>query len=266
LKIAIGLEYDGSAFRGWQTQPDGQGIQDAIELALGQIAGTCIETTCAGRTDAGVHALGQVAHFETNVERPVSAWTRGVNALLPAGVAVKWARPVEEDFHARFSATGRRYVYWLMNRSQRPGLLHGRVGWFHRHLDDALMRQAAQYLVGMHDFSAFRAAECQAKTPVKTLRELSISRRGDLLRLELAADAFLQHMVRNIVGTLVYVGCGRQPVEWIGALLESRDRTRAAPTFSPSGLYLSEVEYDPRWNLPRSADPNSVEDVLAVAG
>jgi tRNA pseudouridine38-40 synthase len=266
LKIAIGLEYDGSAFRGWQTQADGRGIQDALELALGQIAGTRIETACAGRTDAGVHALGQVAHFETDVERPASAWTRGVNALLPTDIAVTWARQVEGDFHARFSATGRRYVYWLLNRSHRPGLLHGRVGWFHRHLDDALMRQAGQCLIGRHDFSAFRAAECQAKTPVKTLRELVISRRGNLLRFELAADAFLQHMVRNIVGTLVYVGCGRQPAEWVGALLNSRDRTRAAPTFSPSGLYLAAVEYDPHWDLPRSADLHSVEDAFAAAG
>jgi tRNA pseudouridine38-40 synthase len=266
LKIAIGLEYDGSAFHGWQTQPDGSGIQDDLERALSQIAGTRIETACAGRTDAGVHALGQVVHFETDIARPMSAWTRGVGALLSTGVAVKWAREVEVEFHARFSATGRRYVYWLLNRSQRPGLLHGRVGWFHGHLDEQLMREAAQCLLGTHDFSAFRASECQAKTPVRTVRELAISRRGDLVRFELAADAFLHHMVRNIVGTLVYIGCGRQPSAWTGELLESRDRTRAAPTFSPSGLYLAEVEYDERWQLPRTTDLQSVEDVLAVAG
>ena len=265
LRIALGLEYDGAAFCGWQTQPDGCAVQDALERALSGVAGKSIETVCAGRTDAGVHALAQVVHFDVDVKRSPSAWVRGGNALLPDAIAVSWARAVSPDFHARFSATGRRYVYWLLNRAQRPGLLRGRVGWFYRHLDELAMQQAAQHLIGSHDFSAFRAAECQAKTPVKTLRQLEICRRGDLIRFEFAADAFLQHMVRNIVGALVDVGSGRQPPGWIGEVLESRDRNRAAPTFAASGLYLAAVEYDASWALPSRPDIASFEELLIAA-
>jgi tRNA pseudouridine38-40 synthase len=265
LRIALGLEYDGAAFCGWQTQPDGCAVQDALERALSGVADRNIETVCAGRTDAGVHALSQVVHFDVDVERPPSAWIRGGNALLPDAVAVNWARVVTAEFHARFSATGRRYIYWLLNRAQRPGLLCGRVGWHYRRLDEHAMQQAAQCLIGEHDFSAFRAAECQAKTPVKTLRQLEICRRGDLIRFEFAADAFLQHMVRNIVGSLVYVGSGRQPVSWIGEVLESRDRNRAAPTFASSGLYLAAVEYEASWALPSRPDIASVEEMLLAA-
>jgi tRNA pseudouridine38-40 synthase len=265
LRIALGLEYDGAAFCGWQTQPDGCAVQDALERALSEVAGKNDETVCAGRTDAGVHALAQVVHFDVDVERPPSAWIRGGNALLPDAIAVNWARAVNPDFHARFSATGRRYVYWLLNRAQRPGLLRGRVGWFYRHLDERAMQQAAQCLIGSHDFSAFRAAECQAKTPVKSLRQLEICRHGDLIRFEFAADAFLQHMVRNIVGSLVYVGSGRQPAAWIGEVLGSRDRNRAAPTFAASGLYLAAVEYDASWALPSHPDIASLEETLLAA-
>jgi len=265
LRIALGLEYDGAAFCGWQTQPDGCAVQDALERALSGVAGKNIETTCAGRTDAGVHALAQVVHFDVDVERSPTAWIRGGNALLPGAIAVNWARAVSPDFHARFSATGRRYVYWLLNRAQRPGLQRERVGWFYRHLDELAMQQAAQHLIGSHDFSAFRAAECQAKTPVKTLRQLEICRRSDLIRFEFAADAFLQHMVRNIVGALVYVGSGRQPAGWIGEVLESRDRNRAAPTFAASGLYLAAVEYDASWALPSRPDIASIEELLIAA-
>jgi tRNA pseudouridine38-40 synthase len=262
LRIVLGLEYDGGAFCGWQSQPGGCGVQDTLEQALSGVAGARVETVCAGRTDAGVHALGQVAHFDTDANRPLSAWTRGANALLPQGVAVTWAREVAGDFHARFSASGRRYVYWLLTRPQRPGLLSGRTGWTHRPLDESAMGDAAQSLLGQHDFSAFRAAECQAKTPVKTMREIRVARRGDLIRFEFAADAFLQHMVRNIVGSLVYVGSGRQPVGWMRQLLEGRDRTHAAPTFSPAGLYLTAVEYDPAWALPPAADFARIEDTM----
>jgi tRNA pseudouridine38-40 synthase len=265
LRIALGLEYDGAAFCGWQTQPDGCAVQDALERALSGVAGKNIETTCAGRTDAGVHALAQVVHFDVDVERSQSAWIRGGNALLSDAIAVNWVRTVSPDFHARFSATGRRYVYWLLNRAQRPGLLRGRVGWCYRHLDELAMQQAAQHLIGSHDFSAFRAAECQAKTPVKTLRQLEICRRGDLIRFEFAADAFLQHMVRNIVGALVHVGSGRQPVGWIGEVLESRDRNLAARTFTASGLYLAAVEYDASWALPSRPDIASLEELLIAA-
>ncbi len=262
MRIALGLEYDGAEFCGWQTQPDRCAVQDALERALSEVSGTNIETVCAGRTDAGVHALAQVVHFDVDVERPASAWVRGVNALLPEAIAVNWARTVSPDFHARFSATGRRYVYWLLNRAQRPGLLRGRVGWSYQPLDDGAMRLAAGYLIGEHDFSAFRAAECQAKTPVRTLRQLEVGRHGDLIRFEISADAFLQHMVRNIVGSLAYVGSGRQPAAWIGEVLESRDRNHAAPTFAASGLYLAAVEYDASWSLPPHPDIASLEQTL----
>ena len=240
-------------------------MQDALQRALSQVAGKSIETVCAGRTDAGVHALAQVVHFDVDVDRPSSAWVRGGNALLPDAIAVNWAHAVSPEFHARFSATGRRYVFWLLNRPQRPGLLRGRVGWFYRRLDERAMQQAAQCLIGNHDFSAFRAADCQAKTPGRTLRRLEISRRGDLVRFEFSADGFLQHMVRNIVGSLVYVGCGRQRAAWIAEVLGSRDRNRAAPTFAASGLYLAAVEYDPSWELPSHPDIAGLEETLLAA-
>jgi tRNA pseudouridine38-40 synthase len=264
MRLALGLEYDGATFCGWQSQPENCSIQDALDRALSEIAAESIASTCAGRTDAGVHALGQVVHFDTSATRPNTAWTRGVNALLPQGIAVTWAQEVSEEFHARFSARGRRYIYWLLNRSPRPGLLHHRVGWFHQALDHEAMEKAAQCLLGKHDFSAFRAAECQAKTPIKTLRELVIRRQGDLLRFDFSADAFLQHMVRNLVGALVYVGSGRQPVTWIKELLEHKDRTRSAPTFSPAGLYLAAVTYDPVWQLPPGPDADQLGQVLAA--
>ena len=262
MRIALGLEYDGSAFCGWQTQPQGCGVQDSLDGVLSGVAGDRIVTACAGRTDAGVHALAQVVHFDTAAQRPLSAWTRGANALLPEAVSVTWSKQVGEDFHARFSATGRRYVYWLLNRPQRPGLMHRRIGWFHQTLDIDAMRRAARCMIGEHDFSAFRAAECQARSPVKVLRELQITRRGETVRFEFAADAFLQHMVRNIVGSLVYIGCSRQPSEWMGELLQSRDRTRAAPTFSAAGLYLAAVDYDAVWALPPCPDVEAVEDAM----
>ncbi|MEO8004332.1 MAG: tRNA pseudouridine(38-40) synthase TruA [Betaproteobacteria bacterium] len=265
MRIVLGLEYDGSAFCGWQSQPERCSVQDALETALSDIADQRIQTVCAGRTDAGVHALAQVVHFDTDAQRPLTAWVRGANALLPPSVAVLWSRMHDEEFHARFSASGRRYVYWLLSRAQRPGLLSNRAGWTHLPLDEAAMREAAGGLLGEHDFSAFRAAACQAKTPVKTLREVSVTRRGDIIRFEFAANAFLQHMVRNIVGSLVYVGSGRQPAAWIRELLESRDRTRAAPTFSPAGLYLAGVEYDASWALPPNPDLRRIEDLMLAS-
>lgn len=250
MKIALGLEYDGSGFCGWQSQPGGCGVQDALEQALRGIAGESLRVHAAGRTDTGVHALSQVVHFETAVQRPESAWVRGCNTLLPAGVSILWARRVADDFHARFSAQGRHYRYVLLNRPVRPGLFASRVGWFHVPLNLEKMREGAAYLLGEHDFSAFRAAGCQAKSPVKHLRQLALQRSGDNLVFDLAANGFLHHMVRNIVGCLVYVGKGRYPPEWIADLLQQADRTRAAPTFSPDGLYFTGVDYDPKWNLP----------------
>jgi len=252
VRIALGVEYDGSRFCGWQTQPSGCAVQDALERALAEIASAPVSTVCAGRTDAGVHALAQVVHFDTGVERPESAWVRGVNALLPDSCAVNWSRPVADDFHARYSARNRCYRYLLLNHAVRPATDQGRVGWFHLPLDLEKMQRAARLLIGEHDFSAFRSSECQAKTPVRTMTRLDVARRGDHVVFELCANAFLHHMVRNIVGCLVYVGKGRYPPEWLGEVLESRDRGRAAPTFEAAGLYLARVDYEARWGLPEA--------------
>lgn len=250
MRIALGLEYDGAGFSGWQSQPGGRTVQDALEAALAQVAGQPVRVICAGRTDAGVHALGQVVHFDSEVARPLSAWVRGVNAHLPSAAAVRWARGVAADFHARFSAISRSYRYVLLNRSERPGLFAGKVGWCHRPLDIEAMREAAACLVGEHDFSSFRAAECQAKSPVKLMRRFEIVRAEDFVLFDCQANAFLHHMVRNLVGALVYVGMGRLSPGGFAALLAARDRKRAPPTFAPDGLYLTGVEYDPAWGLP----------------
>lgn len=250
MRIALGLEYEGASFAGWQTQPHGNTVQDALERALAKMAGVPVRTICAGRTDAGVHATAQVVHFDSPVARPETAWVRGLNAHLPASVAVRWARRVADDFHARFCARSRSYRYVLYNHAVRPALLHGRVGWFHLPLDVDAMRAAAALLVGERDFSAFRAAECQAKSPVKALLRAEVWREGDYILFEFRASAFLHHMVRNMVGALVHVGKGAQPPEWIEALIVARDRSRAAPTFPPHGLYFCGVEYEARWQLP----------------
>lgn len=249
-RIALGLEYDGRPFCGFQSQPSGCGVQNALEEAIGQIAGERVVINAAGRTDTGVHASLQVVHFETTATRPPTAWVRGVNALLPKAIAIRWARTVDPDFHARFAARRRGYHYLLVNRPERPGLLAGRVGWCHRLLDVDPMRAAAKALVGEHDFSAFRSADCQAATPVKLLERLAIERDGGMITFEFVASAFLHHMVRNIVGALVLVGQGGRPVGWMRELLDGRDRRRGAPTFMADGLYLSGIDYDPRFGLP----------------
>jgi tRNA pseudouridine38-40 synthase len=253
VRIALGLEYDGAPFTGWQTQTDGRGAQDALERALVEVAGVPVVTICAGRTDSGVHALDQVVHFDTSAERPRSAWVRGVNRFLPPTIAVRWAVEVPDDFHARFSARRRSYDYWIVNDPVRSPLAHGRAAWVFRPLDADAMNAAAARLVGRHDFSAFRSAECQAATPVRELETLSVERRGRLIRVSATANAFLHHMVRNIVSALVYVGLGRQLPEWVSEVLDTRDRARAAPTFAPDGLYLARVEYDPAFQLPAPA-------------
>lgn len=255
MRIVLGVEYDGNAFHGWQTQPGGGTVQDELEAALRRIAGEAISVVCAGRTDAGVHATGQVVHFDTTVNRPLTAWVRGVNTFLPPAVAVRWAQPVGEEFHARFSAYGRCYRYLLINRAQRPGVWHGRAGWYHHALDENAMQRAADRLLGEHDFSAFRAADCQARSPVKTIRHAEVRRHGDMLVFDFEAGAFLHHMVRNMVGSLVYVGQGKRPPEWIAELLARGDRTLAAPTFSAAGLYLVGVRYEGRWQLPVAENP-----------
>jgi len=250
-RIAIGLEYDGSRFLGWQTQPGGGAIQDVLERALAAIAGEAVAVTGAGRTDRGVHATAQVAHFDAKAVRPETAWVRGVNAFLPEAIAVLWARPVDAAFHARFSAIARTYRYRLISRPVRPALDARHAGWYYAPLNVSAMSSAARALVGEHDFSAFRAAECQAKTPVRTVHSVDIEQRSHEIEFVIRANAFLHHMVRNIVGSLIYVGAGRQPAGWIAEVLASRDRNKAAPTFGPEGLYLEKIEYDARWGLPQ---------------
>jgi tRNA pseudouridine38-40 synthase len=263
MRFALGLEYDGAGFLGWQTQRGGGSVQDALEGALSSIACREISVTCAGRTDRGVHARIQVVHFDTDVARPESAWVRGVNALLPGSAAVLWARPVDGAFHARFAARSRTYRYVLLNRAVRPALAARYAGWFHAPLDVDAMRAAATLLVGEHDFSAFRSAECQARSPVRTVHVLDIEQRGSRIDFVLRANAFLHHMVRNLVGTLVYVGKGKHAPAWAREVLESRDRRRAAPTMSAAGLYLEAIEYAPHWGLPASAAAPLVVDADA---
>lgn len=253
MRIALGLEYDGAAFCGWQSQPQHCAVQDALETAIAAIANEPVRVHVAGRTDRGVHATAQVAHFDTHAERPDSAWVRGVNALLPAAVRVQWATHVDETFHARFAARARQYRYLLYNSPVAPAIGRDKLGWFHAPLALAPMREAAAHLLGEHDFSAFRAAECQSRTPVKDLTRLTVEQRSAMLIFDFSANAFLQHMVRNIVGALVYVGCGRHEPGWVKTLLESRDRRLAAPTFAAAGLYLVGVTYPAEFALPHAA-------------
>lgn len=250
MRIALGIEYDGAGFNGWQTQADRRTVQDALEGALAELAGQPIATICAGRTDAGVHAVDQVVHFDTAVDRPLSAWVRGTNRFLPASVSVRWARPVADEFHARYSARRRSYDYWILNDPVRSPLAHARATWIFRPLDVDAMQRAAAHLIGTHDFSSFRSAECQAASPVRELQQLEVLRFGRWIRVRAAANAFLHHMVRNIAGSLVAVGFGRQPAGWVAELLAARDRSEAAPTLAADGLYLARVEYDARFELP----------------
>lgn len=250
MRYALQLEYDGSAFQGWQSQPHGLTVQDHLERALAAIAGGRTPAMAAGRTDTGVHALAQVVHFDTEAERPLQAWVRGVNAHLPPTIAVRWAQPVAADFHARFCALARSYRYILFNHPVRPALGSGRVGWYHRPLDAGAMAEAARRLLGEQDFSSFRAAECQARSPVKTLHQADVTRRGDYVIFEFRAGGFLHHMVRNMVGALLWVGYGKEEPAWMDELLAARNRQLAPPTFMADGLYFTGVDYEARWNLP----------------
>lgn len=254
MRVALGVSYRGSAYQGWQSQPGGNTVQDRLEAALAQFLAAPVRVMCAGRTDAGVHALNQVVHLDTEAQREPFSWVRGTNRFLPDDVAVQWCRPVDERFHARNSALGRRYVYVLRESPVRPALEAGLVGWSFRALDGQAMQAAAQLLIGEHDFSAFRSAECQAASPVKTLRRVHIERRGAYWRFEFEASAFLHHMVRNLVGSLVYVGKGAQDPEWIARLIASADRRLAAPTFSPAGLYFRGPVYESHWQIPEIED------------
>lgn len=250
MRVALGVSYDGTNFCGWQSQPSACGVQDALEQAIARIAQHPIRVHAAGRTDTGVHALGQVVHFETESIRPLSAWVRGVNAHLPATVRVTWAHVVGDDFHARFSALERSYQYLLYNAPVSPAIMATKSGWFHLPLNLSAMTEAAQYLLGEHDFSAFRASQCQAKTPIRRLSQANVSVSGKYIVFNFSANAFLQHQVRNMIGALVYIGKGAYAPDYMKVLLQKRDRNLSPPTFSPCGLYLTGVKYDEKWGLP----------------
>jgi tRNA pseudouridine38-40 synthase len=254
VRVALGVSYNGSDYEGWQSQLSGNTIQDKLEAALGKFMARPVRVMCAGRTDAGVHGLMQVVHFDTDLQREMASWVRGTNAFLPRDIAVQWAHSVPADFHCRGSAVSRRYAYVVLESAVRPSVEAGRVGWVYRPLNSEAMQRAAQTLMGEHDFSSFRAAQCQAKSPVKTMHRLAISQRAQgssaYWRFEFEANAFLHHMIRNVMGCLVAIGQGSQPPEWMADVLAARRRDAAAPTFSPDGLYFLGPVYDPLYGLP----------------
>lgn len=252
MRIALGVEYDGSAFNGWQTQGDVPTVQEHLERALSKVADHTIGVVCAGRTDTGVHALEQVVHFDTDAQRSMRSWVLGANVNLPKTVAVLWATPVSDAFHARFSAQARRYRYVILNRWVRPSVLSGRVSWVHTELDAKAMQAGAAHLIGEHDFTSFRAVACQANHPVREIRELSVERRGEFIIIEVEANAFLHHMVRNIAGSLIRVGRGEAAPDWIFEVLVQRDRRLAGVTAPPDGLYLVGVRYPSEFTLPNA--------------
>ena len=250
LKIALGVEYDGSDFHGWQYQGDVRSVQECLEKAVGKVADHAVTVHCAGRTDTGVHASGQVVHFETSAVRSRRSWLLGTNVNLPPDVCVNWVREVPEAFHARFSAIGRHYQYRILNRPTRSAIWRRQAVWQHHPLNSDLMQEAAQALIGTHDFSSYRALACQAKHPVRTIHRLQVWRQDEMVIIEVHANAFLHHMVRNIVGVLMAIGKGDQPVSWIRELLELRDRTQGGVTAPPQGLSLIRVDYPPKFQLP----------------
>lgn len=251
MRIALGIEYNGTGYFGWQRQREVNSVQGELERALAKVANEPVETFCAGRTDAGVNATGQVVHFDTSAVRDMRGWIMGVNANLPSDIAVRWAQQVADDFHARFSATARRYRYIIYNRKFRPAILGTGLSHYHQDLDVDLMRQAAPYLLGEQDFTSFRAIQCQSNTPFRNVMHLDIHRYGDYLVLDIKANAFLHHMVRNITGSLLEVGMGRQQPQWIKQLLDAKDRTLAAATAKAEGLYLVGVDYPAQFNIPQ---------------
>ena len=250
MRVALGIEYDGTSYNGWQRQKTGLGVQQRVEEALEVVANHPVDIVCAGRTDTGVHASGQVVHFDTSSQRSERGWLLGANTNLPDDVNVSWVRPVSDDFHARFSAVSRSYRYRILNRLQRSALHRHRAWWVYEALHAESMHAAAQRLLGEHDFSAFRAAGCQASTAIRTISDISVSRSGDWLTLDITANAFLQHMVRNIVGTLATVGLGEQDACWVTDVLESRDRKAGGIAAPPHGLTLVGVAYPAEFGLP----------------
>lgn len=259
MRIAIGIEYDGTGYVGWQRQKSGIGVQERLEEAVATVANESAEVICAGRTDAGVHASGQVAHFDTGAERTERGWLLGINSNLPDDINVTWVREVEEDFHARFSAESRTYRYLILNRLVRSALFRKRAWWFREPLDESAMHAAGQLLIGEHDFSAFRAAGCQASTPTREILSLDVNRTGPWLAITVTANAFLQHMVRNITGTLVTVGTGEQPPAWAQTVLESKDRKAGGVAAPPHGLVFRSVRYPDHYAVPpQNADSSDI--------
>ncbi|WP_407944747.1 tRNA pseudouridine(38-40) synthase TruA [Pantoea latae] len=249
-KLALGIEYDGSRYYGWQRQQEVRSVQEKLEKALSKVANHDVSVFCAGRTDAGVHGTGQVVHFETTSSRADGAWTLGVNANLPEDIAVRWVKAVPDEFHARFSATARRYRYLIYNQRLRPAILGRGVTHFYHPLDAEKMHRAGQCLLGENDFTSFRAVQCQSRTPWRNLMHLNVTRQGAFVIVDIKANAFVHHMVRNIVGSLMEIGCGNQPENWMATLLAAKDRTLAAATARAEGLYLVAVDYPSHFALP----------------
>lgn len=253
MRVALGVEYEGSGFHGWQSQRDQRTVQGCLEQALSVVADHGVQVVCAGRTDTGVHATAQVIHFDTPAERSMRSWVLGGNANLVPDIAIQWAQRVPEDFHARFCAQRRRYRYVILNRWTRSAILRGRVTWNHTPLDAQRMHEGAQYLKGEHDFSTFRALGCQAKSPVRTVHSIDVRREGEFIYIDVEANAFLHHMVRNIAGVLMSVGSGEQSPQWVRELLALRDRRLGGVTARPDGLYLIQVTYPTPFDLPKTA-------------
>lgn len=250
MRIAMGVEYDGSSFHGWQIQDNADTVQSGLEQAISTVADHPVRVHCAGRTDAGVHGVGQVIHFDTTALRPPRSWILGTNVNLPEQINVTWAKQVPESFHARFSARSRRYRYLILNRMTRSAIWRDRAVWVHRPLDAVRMQQAARHLIGTHDFSSYRALGCQAKSPVRTVTHLLVERENERITIDVTADGFLHHMVRNIAGVLIAVGRGDRPIDWSREVLEYRDRTLGGVTAPPQGLYLLDVGYPEEFDLP----------------
>ena len=254
-KYAACIEYDGTDYHGWQRLKDSSSVQEEVEKALSSVANHQIELTCAGRTDSGVHGIGQVVHFESDATRDEKAWRMGCNTNLPDNIVLRWIQPMEESFHARFSATSRRYRYIILDNQIRPALLNNKVCWYRESLNETLMQDAASRLLGENDFSSFRAAGCQAKHAMRELQEITVIREGKYIYIDIVANAFLHHMVRNIVGSLFEVGTARQTPEWFTTLLEVKDRTQAGITAPACGLYFVSVDYPEEFVLPPKAHP-----------
>ncbi|MDH5631933.1 MAG: tRNA pseudouridine(38-40) synthase TruA [Gammaproteobacteria bacterium] len=251
MRIAAIVEYCGASFYGWQYQEGSRTVQGEVERAVSFVANETVRVITAGRTDTGVHASAQVIHFDTRAERSQYSWFRGVNAQLPDDIKLRWIDVVDDEFHARFSATGRWYRYVILNRQSAPALLYRRVTHEYRDLDATLMQHGASFLLGRHDFSSYRTVHCQAKSPVREIRKLDVIRQGEFIHIIVYADAFLHHMVRNIAGVLMAIGTGEQPPEWAREVLEMRDRTRGGVTAPADGLYLTRIEYPEHFNIPQ---------------